>query len=71
MRILGLLAVLALVITMAAAQDENVPQEQPEPRPVPPVITSMQVPVRVILPTCSPMVLRLRFGWSEGSKPKK
>ena len=65
-RILHLLVLSALFSTMAVAQDEAAPAEKPERRPVPPVITSMQTPVKVhashVLAEGTPVALRLVTG---------
>lgn len=66
MRVLGLLLLSALLSGQMVAQEETAPGEVPEPRAVPPVITSMQAPIKVhtshVLTDGTPVALRLVTG---------
>jgi hypothetical protein len=61
-----LLLLAALFTTTAIAQEENSAPEASEPRPIPPVITAMQAPVKVhtshVLTDGTPVALRLVTG---------
>lgn len=65
MRILSLLVLPALLSAIVIAQDENEPTEKPEPRPIPPVISAMQAPIKPqahVLKDATPVTLRLVSG---------
>jgi hypothetical protein len=66
MRILSVLLLSALLNGQMVAQEESAPGEAPEPRAVPPVITSMQAPIKVhtshVLADGTPVALRLVTG---------
>jgi hypothetical protein len=66
MRIFGVLLLSALLNGQMVAQEESPPGEAPEPRVVPPVITSMQAPIKVhtshVLANGTPVTLRLVTG---------
>jgi hypothetical protein len=66
MRILSVLLLSALFSGQMVAQEESAPGEAPEPRAVPPVVASMQAPIKVhtshVLADGTPVALRLVTG---------
>lgn len=66
MRILSSLVLPVLVSAMVIAQDDSEPAETPGPRPIPPVITAMQAPIKPptkhVLKDATPVALRLVSG---------